>query len=81
MIQPEGEPGYGDGHGAGYIDCVHLANEKQDISLPANEITYRFLVQPEGKPGYCIGHGAGNVDCVTLANEKQDISAHFSDSQ
>ena len=37
MVKPEGEPVDGDGHGAGNIDCVPLANEKQDNSPLANE--------------------------------------------
>jgi hypothetical protein len=37
VVQPEGEPGDGDGHGAGNVDCVPLANEKQDIAPPTNE--------------------------------------------
>jgi hypothetical protein len=30
-------PGDSDGHGAGNVDCVPLANERQDIAPPANE--------------------------------------------
>ena len=37
MVQPEGEPRDGDGHGAKHVDCVPLANEKQGNSQPANE--------------------------------------------
>ncbi len=37
VVQPEREPGDSDGHGAGNVDCVPLANEKQDISPLANE--------------------------------------------
>ncbi len=73
MVQPEGEPGDGDGHGAGHVECVPLANEKQDISPPANE-RREFTA-------LWSSHGAGDVDCVPLANEKQDISARFSASQ
>ena len=57
MVQPEGEPGDSDGHGAENVDCVPLANEKQEFLRQPMRGEHLPLCGPTRKrTGYCDCH-------------------------